>query len=219
MSYVDPYSDDHRIFGPTLKLEQLSKEKLPTQLELVNVVRGLKKQFVKPGPGNTILRCDKIKIYSDIATFLTEIWKGKAKIPVPSFKYAREVLEKHIEDILLYVSQRRTDTLNSEESIAEYISNLRKTYNFAKCKCFVSGKNEYKIESIEEITIARCKCKEKDQIPRSSLSLYADQLFQRELRTWIIEAAKEDNAEVESFVEGELISSSDHRICFDKEYK
>ena len=202
MSYLDPFSEVHPIFGSTLELQNLSRDKFPTQLELVNVVRGLKKQFVKPGPGNSIPRNDKIKIYSDVATFLTEIWHGKAKIPVPAFKYGREILENNIEEILLKVSQTYTRDLSTEESKAEFISNLRKTFNFAKCKCFVSGKNVYKIQAIEEVTISRCKCKEKDQIPRKSFSFYADQLFTRDLRIWILENIVEP--EPEAFDNGKL---------------
>ena len=204
MSYVDPFSENHPIFGQTSKLEELSREKLPTQFELLNVIRGLKKQFVKPGagPGSTIERSDQIKIYSEIATFLTEIWKTKAKIPCYGFKYSRESLEKHFDGILRYASQKRSEILESDQSKIEYISNLRKTFNFGKCKCFVSATNDYKVEAPEQVTISSCQCKDKDRIPLTSLSFYADQLFNRDLRVWIVEA--QNDAEPETLENGEL---------------
>ena len=59
-SFLDPYSEEHPIFGPTLKLERISREKLPTQLQLLNLIRGLKKPFLKPG--GFIDKSDKLKI-------------------------------------------------------------------------------------------------------------------------------------------------------------
>ena len=184
-SYLDPYCEDHPIFGPTSNLEGLSKEKLPTKFQLLNVIRGLKKPFIKPG--GFIERDHQIKVYSDVTKILTEIWNTKAKIPVPEFSYARTTLEKFFEDILHTARRTRDRILETEESKNSYISKLSKVYNFARCKCFISAKNIYKVEAFEDVSSANCKCKPKDRIPDQCLCLYADQMFNRELVIWFSE--------------------------------
>ena len=197
-SFLDPYSEDHPLFGPTLELERLSREKFPTQLQVLNLIRGLKKPNLKPG--GFIDKSDKLKVYSDVAKVLTEIWT-KAKIPVPEFKYARDTLEKYFEEILRNARKSRGTILETEESKNTYISNLSKVYNFARCKCFISAQNVYKVEAMENVTSENCTCRPKNRIPDQCLCLYADQMFSRELVIWFSE---NDIAQMEQEVVGEL---------------
>ena len=137
---LDPFSNDHPIFGATLSLDQISEEKLPTQLDVLNLIRGLKRHYTKLD--GTIERKDQIKIYSEVATLLTDIWKS-AHIPVVSFDWAKKILEKHFDKILREARQTRDRILKSDESKAAYLSKLKKVYNFAKCRCFISAGNVY----------------------------------------------------------------------------
>ena len=178
---MDPFCNAHPIFGDTLELEQLSRERFPNQLELLNVIRGLKKEVVKPN--GTIERSDVIKVYTNVAQVLSEIWSS-VYITVPELLNARINLETHFEAILRTASQTRDRILKKKES---YLKDLKsKIYNFSSCKCYVSAKNIYKVQSMEEVFATVCKCDAK--IP--CLELYADQLFGRELTLWVSEEIK-----------------------------
>ena len=201
---MDPYCNQHPIFGDTLDLEELSREKFPSQLELLNVIRGLKKKVVKPN--GSIERSDVIKVYKDVAELLSEIWSS-ACIRVPSvvkngvqtvLKSARENLESFFEDILRVASQTRNRILETPETKNAYLKDLEaKIYNFSKCKCFVSAKNIYKVHSVEEVIATVCKCDEKNKI--ICLELYGDQLFGRSRTIWVSEEIK---AQFQEFEQG-----------------
>ena len=189
---MDPYCNQHPIFGDTLDLQNLKKERFPSQLELVNVIRGLKKKVVKPN--GSIERSDVIKVYTEVAELLSEIWSN-AYIKVPNIrdpsvlKNARENLERFFEAILREASQTRNRILKTSETKETFLKPLKsKIYNFSTCKCFVSAKNIYKVQSIEEVIASDCKCDAKNKIP--SLALYGDQLFGRELTIWVSEEIK-----------------------------
>ena len=185
---VDPFSDSHPIFGATLSLDQISEEKLPTQLDVLNLIRGLKRHYTKLD--GTIDRKDQIKIYSEVATLLTDIWKS-AHIPVVSFDWAKKILEKHFDKILREARQTRDRILKSDESKAAYLSKLKKVYNFAKCRCFISAGNVYRFDKIEDIKSSNCKCNPKDRIPQPCLTLFGDQMFERKLIIWFSEEDKQ----------------------------
>ena len=189
---MDPYCNQHPIFGDTLAAEGLSRERFPSQLELLNVIRGLKKKVVKPN--GTIERTDVIKVYTEVAVLLSEIWSS-AYIRVPNIKdlsvlkNARENLESFFEAILRIASQTRKRILETQETKDAYLKELKaKIYNFSKCKCFVSAKNIYKVHSVEEVIASVCKCDEKTKI--ICLELYGDQLFGRSRTIWVSEEIK-----------------------------
>ena len=183
---MDPYCNQHPIFGDTLDLETLSKERFPNQLELLNVIRGLKKKVVKPN--GTIERSDVIEVYKSVAQLLSEIWSS-VYITVPELETARKNLETFFEHILRVARQTRDRILETPETKESYLKDLKsKIYNFSSCKCYVSAKNIYKVHSLEEVFTTACKCDEKKKIP--CLELYGDQLFGRELTLWVSEEIK-----------------------------
>ena len=183
---MDPYCNGHPIFGDTLSIEQLSKERFPNRLELLNVIRGLKKKVVKPN--GTIERSDVIDVYTKVAEVLSEIWSS-ACIKVPEVLNARINLETHFKAILREASQTRNRILETPETKESFLKDLKsKIYNFSSCRCFVSAKNIYKVHSLEEVFTTACKCDEKKKIP--CLELYGDQLFGRELTLWVSEEIK-----------------------------
>ena len=183
---MDPFCNDHPIFGDTLDLEKLSKERFPTRLELLNVIRGLNKQVVKPN--GTIERSDVIKVYTKVAEVLSEIWSS-ACINVPEVLNSRINLETHFKAILREASQTRNRILETSETKESFLKDLKsKIYNFSSCKCYVSAKNIYKVKSMEDVFATNCKCDDKDKI--LCLELYGDQLFGRELTIWVSEEIK-----------------------------
>ena len=203
---MDPYCNQHPIFGDTLTLEELSRERFPNQLELLNVIRGLKKQVVKPN--GTIERTDVIKVYTEVAVLLSEIWSS-AYIRVPNIKdlsvlkNARENLESFFEPILKTASQTRKRILKTPETKSAFLQPLKaKIYNFSTCKCFVSAKNIYKVHAIEEVVASVCKCDAKNKI--LPLAMYGDQLFGRELTIWVPEEIK---ARFQELQKGIIIAS------------
>ena len=213
---LDPFCDGHPIFGDTLKLDQISNERLPTEWELINVIRGLKKVHTKLD--GTIEKSDQTKIYSEIATFLTEIWKTNAHIPVLEFDYAKTALQTHFDKILSDARKNRARILKSDETKKIFISKLQKAFNFAKCRCFVSPKNILKFENIEDIKRSNCKCKPKDRIPLPCLMLFADQMFRREHIIWFSEEEKEKIKQEMEACKGMLmtnvmICSQKLRVC------
>ena len=175
--------DEHPIFGKVLALEELSKERFPTELELLNVIRGLKNKVVKPN--GTIERTDSINLYTSVANLLTEIWKS-ACIQVPELKHGRETLESHFDYILSHATKNPKKILKSPDAKNAYLEKLKKVYNYSACICFVSRKNVYKVNSMEEVIKSKCKCEN----PILSLELYADQLFGRSLTIWVSEEIK-----------------------------
>ena len=79
--------------------------------------------------------------------------------------------------------------METPETKESFLKDLKsKIYNFSSCRCYVSAKNIYKVNSIEEVFATVCKCDAKIKIP--CLELYADQLFGRELTIWVSEEIK-----------------------------
>ena len=183
---MDPYCNQHPIFGDTLAPEELSRERFPSQLDLLNVIRGLKKQVVKPN--GTIENSDVIKVYTKVAELLSEIWTS-ACIAVPTVHTGRQNLETHFDHILKVASQTRNRILKTPETKKAFLKDLEtKIYNYSHCKCFVSAKNNYKVQSIEQVIGTDCKCGPKYKIP--CLLLYGDQLFGREMTIWVSDEIK-----------------------------
>ena len=183
---MDPFCNQHPIFGDTLAPEELSREKFPSQLELLNVIRGLKKQVVKPN--GTIENSDVIKVYTKVAELLSEIWTS-ACIAVPTVHTGRQNLETYFDHILKVASQTRNRILKTPETKKAYLKKLEtKIYNYSHCKCFVSATNKYKVQSMEAVLATVCKCGAKYKIP--CLLLYGDQLFGREMTIWVSDEIK-----------------------------
>ena len=173
---LDHFANGHPGFGNVLDINELSVDKLPTKLEVINIVRGLMQKHQDPKSG-IVIRQHKIQVYKSVVEKLTKIWTT-VFIPVPSFKYGWEMLEQFvvatIEDFRRHHSDR---ILESQESKDEFLKDLKTLYNFSKCKCYVNSKNEYKVKSFQELKPSNCNCKKAEKIP--CLDFYGDQLFQR----------------------------------------
>ena len=194
---LDVFANDHPIFGNvTDDIGQFSKEKLPTKLEVLNLVRGLMKKCQK-FPSGPIKREDKVEVYGEVVKLLTEIWQSVG-IPVPKFKYARTTLEENINPLLRESQQIRDRILETDDKRIKFEKKLKTLYNFSRCKCYVRGTNEYRVESFEEVRRSDCKCKAKDKIP--CLDFYANQLFSRTLTRDLIPV--DELAEIQISPEG-----------------
>ena len=194
---LDVFTNDHPIFGDVIDdIGQFSKEKLPTKLEVLNLVRGLMKKRQK-FPTGPIKREEKVEVYGEVVKLLTEIWQSVG-IPVPKFKYARTILEENMESFLQPSKQIRDRILQNDDKRTEFEKKLKTLYNFSRCKCYVRGTNEYRVESFEEVRRSDCKCKAKDKIP--CLDFYANQLFSRTLTRDLIPV--DELAEIQISPEG-----------------
>ena len=163
----------HPIFGS--KRDRLPPHKFPTKLEVLNYLR----YKIDSSPNKRQTQVEKVEKYNEIAKEVIKIWE-ETYVPCISENYVTEKIEKEIMSQISYV-KKCSRVLKNEEKKQEILSDLKKVFHIARCKCFESKSKEYFISS-------NCICPQENKI--INLETYTEQLFNCEARILLSEAEK-----------------------------
>ena len=193
---IDHFANNHPVFGDALDISQLSVDKLPTKLQVLNIVRGLMRKHQKPSSG-FVDRQDKILVYKHVFQELSKIWKC-VFIPVPSLDNGWKGLDAFVEASIAHVRKSPKETQENKDKFMKHLNSL---YSLSKCKCYINFKNENIVKTIQEFESKRCYCKQKDKI--LCRNFYQDQMFGRILTMDLIPVG--DMARYQQKYEGKYI--------------
>ena len=125
------------------------------------------------------MQAEKVETYNEVAKEIIKIWE-EAYVPCLCEKYVAEKIEKEIISHLSYV-KKCSRILKDEERKQEILSDLKKVFHIARCKCFEGKLQEYFIPS-------NCICIQENRI--INLETYTEQMHDCQARILLSEAEK-----------------------------